>query len=226
MCRIIWVDDNSKANYQYKYIMYSIGYLWAKFFKKLGLAAVRKSQIHPTSVVESGSNVLFSSFGKYTYCGYDCEIVHTEIGNFTSISNNVHIGGGMHPIEWVGTSPVFYDNVDSIKKKFSRHQRPPVAKTFIGHDVWIGQSVLIKQGVVVGNGAVIGMGSVVTKNVEPYTIVAGNPARIIKKRFSEEVIEALEKTKWFEWEDEELQKYAPDFTDVQTFLSKVNNNKV
>ena len=108
--------------------------------------------------------------------GYDCEIINCHIGSFTSISNDVHIGGGSHPTNWVGMSPVFYDNVDSIKKKFARHQRQPIQQSRIGNDVWIGQSVLIKQGITIGDGAVIGMGSVVTKDVEPYAIVAGNPA--------------------------------------------------
>ena len=91
------------------------------------------------------------------------------------------IGGGMHPMDWVSTSPAFYIGRDSVKAKFATHTREPVKKIIIGHDVWIGQYALIKQGITVGTGAVIGMGSVVTKDIPDYCVVVGNPARIIKK---------------------------------------------
>ena len=92
---------------------------------------------------------------------------------FLSIANNVVIGGGKHPINWVGMSPVFYKGKDSVKAKFSSYEREKPLVTSIGHDVWIGRNAIIKGGVKIGNGSVIGMGSIITKDVLPYSIVGG-----------------------------------------------------
>ena len=153
-----------------------IKYIWAKILKKMRGSAIKTSQVHETSKVESGSSFVNSSMVKHSFCGYDCDIAHCQIGAFCSIANGVVIGGGAHPMSWISTSPVFYEGRDSVKAKFSEHAREPVREAVIGHDVWIGRNVLIAQGVVIGTGAVVGMGSVVTKDVDPYSIVAGCPA--------------------------------------------------
>lgn len=198
-----------------------ISYLWSKILKKLRGTAAKGSEIDQTSKVESGSQVINSIFGKHSFCGYDCEIINCQIGSFCSIANGVKIGGGMHPVDWVGTSPVFYEGRDSVKAKFSKHKRPKPRNTFIGHDVWIGQNALIKQGVVIGSGAVIGMGSVVTKDVPPYAIVGGVPAKIIKYRFKQNTIDRLLNSKWWEFDNEKLIKYAKYFKNLEDFLNKV-----
>ncbi len=200
-------------------------YYWAKLFKKIRGKAIKNSQIHKTSKVEAGSEIVNSTFDKHSFCGYNCEINSCDIGSYCSIANNVIIGGGMHPMDWVSMSPVFYKGRDSVKAKFSEHKREPVKRTIIEHDVWIGQNVLIKQGVKIGTGAVIGMGSIVTKNVEPYTIVAGSPARIIRKRFDAEIINSLFDSKWWELSDKELQELGPYIKEPQEFLKQLNNNK-
>ena len=166
-------------------------YFWSKILRKLRGAAIKNSAIHKTSKVEAGTQIVNTTMEKHSFCGYDCEISNCEIGSFTSIANGVVIGGGMHPIDWVGTSPVFYEGRDSVKEKFSEFMRDAVKTTFIGHDVWIGRNALIKQGITIGNGAVVGMGSIVTKDVAPYAIVGGNPAKLIRYRFSDEIIEEL-----------------------------------
>lgn len=196
-------------------------YLWAKIIKKIRGSAIINSKIHKTSKVESGSHIVNSIFDKHSYCGYDCEIVNCGIGSFCSIANHVVIGGGKHPMEWVSMSPVFYEGRDSVKTKFSTHKREAVERTKIGHDVWIGEGVLIKQGITIGNGAVIGMGSVVAKDVEPYTIVAGCPANVIRKRFDDYIISRLQEIKWWEFEDEELKEYAQYFKNPKEFIDKV-----
>lgn len=196
-------------------------YYWSKFFKKIRSKSILNSKIHPTSKVEAGSQVVKSTFDKHSFCGYDCQINNCDIGAFCSISNNVVIGGGMHPYDWVGMSPVFYEGRDSVKAKFSTHKREASLKTIIGHDVWIGEKVLIKQGVTIGHGSVIGMGSIVTKNVTPYTIVAGSPAREIKRRFDDEVIEKLLEIQWWNFDDKKLKEYAQYFTDPIKFIEKL-----
>lgn len=102
----------------------------------------------------------------------------------------------MHPITWASMSPVFYYGRDSVKKKFAEFHREQDKRTSIGHNVWLGHGAHIKQGVTIGNGAVVGMGSVVTKDVPPYAIVAGNPARLIRVRFNDDLIEQLEESRW------------------------------
>lgn len=198
-----------------------IQYFWSKALKKLRGNAIKNCNIHKTSKIESGSQVVNTSIDKHSFCGYNCQIIDCDIGSFTSISNNVVIGGGMHPMNWVGMSPVFYEGKDSVKAKFSTHKREPVQRTKIGHDIWIGEGVLIKQGVTIGNGSVIGMGSVVTKNVEPYSIVAGNPAKLIRKRFDEQIIMSLQEIEWWNFEDENLKKNARYFTDPIEFIGRV-----
>lgn len=203
-------------------------FLWAKGLKKIKGSAIRNSKIDPTSKIESGSNVVDTIMEKHSFCGYNCEIVNAHIGSFCSIANGVIIGGGMHPYNWVSMSPVFYEGRDSVKAKFSEHKRDSVKKTIIGHDVWIGQNALIKQGVKIGIGAVVGMGSVVTKDVPPYTIVGGVPAKEIKKRFSEKVTLDLLDSKWWELNDKKLSSFASYFKDPNEFIKHFSNtvNKV
>ena len=198
-----------------------ISYIWSKLLKKLRGSSIINSKIHATSKVESGSHIVNTGFDKHSFCGYDCEIINCDIGSFCSIANNVKIGGGMHPMDWVSTSPVFYEGRDSVKAKFSQHKRDPIQRTIIGHDVWVGQSVIIKQGVTIGTGAVIGMGSIVTRDVQPYSIVAGCPAREIRKRFDDEIIEGLLKSMWWEFSDEELYRHAKNFRDPKNFIQEL-----
>lgn len=204
----------------------NLSYIWSKVFKKIRLSALKDCEIDKTSKVESGCNLVNVKMDRHSFCGYNCEITNVEIGSFCSIANGVIIGGGMHPIDWVSMSPVFYEGRDSVKAKFSEHKREEILKTLVGHDVWIGQNCLIKQGVKIGNGAVIGMGSVVTKDVEPYTIVAGIPAKFIRKRFDDEIIEDLEKSKWWNFTNEELEYYAKYFKKPSMFFKELKKGKI
>ena len=111
--------------------------LFSKALKKLRFSAIRNSRIDKTSKVESGSNLVNVSMQKHSFCGYNCEIFNAEIGSFCSIANNVVIGGAMHPITWVSTSPVFYDGRDSVKKKYSTHKRTEDLQTHERED-WRG----------------------------------------------------------------------------------------
>lgn len=197
-------------------------YYWYKILKKLRGRAIKNSKIDRKAKVEAGSVFLSSSMKKYSYCGYDCQFVNVEVGAFCSISNNVVIGGGNHPINWVSTSPAFYKGRDSISKRLATLEYDSSdAHTIIGNDVWIGNGVLIKPGVIIGDGAVLGMGSVVTKDVEPYTIVGGNPAKVIRKRFDEETIQKLLAIKWWEWDDDKILSYSKYFNDTNELLSKL-----
>jgi acetyltransferase-like isoleucine patch superfamily enzyme len=200
-------------------------FLLAKLFKKIRLSAIKNSTIHRTSKVESGSLVYNTEMGKHSYCGYDCEIINTKIGNFTSIANNVVIGGSNHPMHWVGMSPVFYEGRDSIKKKFSEFKLDGPKETHIGNDVWIGRSSIVLGGVKINDGAVVGAGSVVTKEVPHYAIVAGSPAKIIKYRFDEDTIQQLIKINWWSFSDAELSRFAHTIKDVKLFIDTISKSK-
>jgi acetyltransferase-like isoleucine patch superfamily enzyme len=183
--------------------------IYAKIIRRLRGSDITKSFVHKTSVVNSGSKLFSTSFNRYSYCGYDCKFINSDIGAFCSIASGVIIGGAHHPVEYVSTSPVFLSHKDSVRRKFSKHEYNPVRRTKIGSDVWIGERALVKSGVSIGHGAVIGMGAVVTKDVPPYAIVGGNPARIIRMRFSQAVIDGMLKLEWWNFSEEGLLRIAP-----------------
>jgi acetyltransferase-like isoleucine patch superfamily enzyme len=197
--------------------------LWiaARILKKLRLASVKGSSVHKTSKIESGTTFYSSTMDRHSFCGYDCDIYCADIGGFTSIANGVVIGGGRHPMDWVAMSPVFYSGRDSVKAKFSAHDREPGKRVTIGHDVWIGRSAIVLPGVEVGNGAVIGAGAVVTKAVPPYAIVAGNPARLIRFRFDTQTIDRLETCRWWDLPEDRLHRLGPYFKDPNKFLEAI-----
>ena len=196
----------------------NIRYYWSKLLQKCRGKAVRGSVIDKTAAINSGSNIINSTLGRYSYCRYDCWIIETDIGNFCSISNNVRIGGPKHPIDWVSTSPVFHSGKNMLDVHFSNHDFNPYMRTTIGHDVWIGECAIIKAGITIGNGAVIGMGSVVTKDVPAYEIWAGNPARKIRDRFETNISTELLKSKWWEWSEDDLREKALLINDPKLFV--------
>jgi chloramphenicol O-acetyltransferase type B len=200
-------------------------YYFSKFFKKLRLKAIKNSEIHNTSKIESGSQVINSKFDKHSFCGYDCQINNSDIGSFCSIADNVIIGPSSHPYNWVGGSPVFYSGRDSIKAKFSKFDREKPNRTVIGNDVWIGINAIIKSGVKIGHGSIIGMGSVVTKDVEPYAIVGGCPAKIIKKRFDDKIIKGLLESNWWDLDEFDLKKIAIHVKNPILFLENYKKLK-
>ena len=194
-------------------------YFFPKVMRKLlNRAAIKNSVIDRTARIEIGSVVANSMFGKYSYIGEHTSVLETQVGSYTSISSYCAIGGGAHPMDWVSTSPVFNSSTGLLKKKFSKSYYQPYVKTYIGNDVWIGAHCLIKGGVTIGDGAVIGMGSVVTKDVGAFEIHAGNPARFIRKRFADSVIQRLLAIKWWEWPEERLRQNADLFCDLERFL--------
>lgn len=196
-------------------------YYWSKIIKRIRASAVINSKIHTTSKIEAGSQVINTTMDKYSFCGYDCKLFNCRIGAYTSIADNVIIGGAQHPVSWVSMSPVFYKGRDSVKIKFSEFARTPDLNTVIGNDVWIGERALIKGGISIGDGAVVGMGSVVTKNVEPFSIVAGNPARLIKMRFPTEIIKELIESSWWEIDDDKIKKLAVHIQSPKEFLKEL-----
>ena len=134
-----------------------------------------------------------------------------EIGKFCSIANNVKIFlDGEHDTKNISTYPFGYFKGFTTKK---RHITKSKGKVVIGNDVWIGYGVTILSGVHIGDGSVIGANALVNKDIDPYTIAAGIPAKVIKKRFDEKTINSLLKLKWWNWSDKKIQKNIKYLTD-------------
>lgn len=146
------------------------------------------------------------SIGRYSYVMPACRLEHVQIGNFCSIAEDVKFITQQHNSEAFSTFP-FKRRLAMHQKDFSIETAESISQNDIqiGHDVWIGTNVIIMGNVTIGTGAIIGAGSVVTHDVEPYTIVAGAPAKPIRKRFSETAIQELLASAWWEWPLHEIE---------------------
>lgn len=147
--------------------------------------------------------------GAFTYLGEDAHFEHTRIGRYSSIGKRAQIGLSTHPTGWLTTSalgflpfPAFEDYFRDGDPAWQRALPVcdnPVLTTHIGNDVWIGANAMVKQGVSIGDGAVIGAMAVVTRDVPPYAVVAGTPARVIRMRFPDAVIERMLALRWWQY---------------------------
>ena len=161
--------------------------------------------------------------GDYSYfAGYN-QVFYASIGKFCSVASFARINTTNHPT---------YDRIAqhhftyrSKRFGFGEDDAPFFAQrkekaVTVGNDVWIGHNAIIMPGVIIGNGAVIGAGAVVTKDVEPYSVVAGVPAKKIKMRFSDDLIDKIERSKWWDWDYETIKERLADFRDIETFVRK------
>ena len=201
------------AYYRKKY--YKIGVQWSTGVEIGGFSTTFEGHNR------LGCNSSFTgSLGRCSYMGNDCKI-KADIGRYCSIASEVCTVGGRHPTsDWVSTSPVFFSNdcqcgTTYVSEKLFDESSP---KTIIGNDVWIGARAMILSGVKIGDGAVIAAGAVVVKDVEPYTIVGGVPAKPIRKRFTDEQIDAFIQLKW--WDKDELwsRDHAAMFAHVEELI--------
>jgi acetyltransferase-like isoleucine patch superfamily enzyme len=142
----------------------------------------------------------------YSYIGYNTNIYHADIGKFCSISKDVCIGLPSHPSKFISTSPIFVNRINGTGYTWSEQDifDSVPQKVIITNDVWIGMKSTIMGGVTIGNGAIVAAHSVVTKDVPPYAVVGGVPAKIIKYRFSEDIISELQQSAWWNRPDEFL----------------------
>lgn len=162
------------------------------------------------------AEISHSSIGKRTSIGRYAKVRDAEVGPYCSISWNVTLGAVSHPIERLSTHAFTYRKQFGIVDK----DVPQTAKTIrIGHDVWIGCDCVVMPGISIGGGSVVGANSVVTRDVPAYSIVAGNPARIIRQRFDSDVSAALDDTRWWEWDDRTLKRNLRFLTSPVTLES-------
>jgi len=177
-------------------------------------------QFEGAACIDRFCNLQQTRMGRYSYVGYGSTLFGADIGRFCSIASNVKIGLGLHPLDQVSTSPVFYSSSNVFRRKWVERTSTAAEwlEVSIGHDVWIGTNALIMGGVRIGHGAVIAAGAVVTRDVQPFAVVGGVPAKLIRMRFPEEMVHALLASAW--WEDDEgtLKQEARFFQDPTTFL--------
>lgn len=173
------------------------------------------------------------SYGKYTY-GAATVLWHNYanliVGKFCSIASNVTVYlGGNHRTDWVTTFP--FGNIvryNHIFDKFDGQGFPATkGNVTIGNDVWIADNVTIMSGVTIADGAVIAANSHVVKDVGPYTIVGGNPAKEIRKRFNDDQIAKLLQIKWWDWDDEKINNHTPLLcsNNIDDFITKAIENQ-
>jgi len=171
-------------------------------------------------IIRAGSEVGPGvSIGDYSYIsGPRAYVEAAVIGKFCSIARVTTIGVSDHNHQFVTTHPIIlhpiYGFVGSSVLEPQKH--PPI----IGNDVWIGMGSFVMRGVTIGDGAVVAASSVVTKNVDPYSIVAGTPAKHIKYRFNENIISALLRIRWWDWDKDKIQRNLNDFKNIEAFVKK------
>ena len=195
--------------------------------RKLGL----EPRIHETATVSNSTLGRYTevaercridevSFGDYSYVMQDGAIWCAEIGKFANIAASVRINATNHPT-WRATlhhftyrAADYFDGAD-VETDFFAWRRDH--KVVIGHDVWIGHGATVLPGVTIGNGAVIGAGAVVSKDVAPYTIVGGVPAKLIRERFTPALGAAMDALAWWDWDHDRLHRALEDFRHLQAY---------
>ncbi len=188
-------------------------------------AEVTGSTLGRYTEVEARSSVSETVLGDYSYVMQDCRIWATTIGKFVNVAAAVRINATNHPT-WRPTLHHFtyragdyFDGADDEAEFFAWRRDHAVT---IGHDVWIGHGATILPGVTVGDGAVVGAGAVVSRDVAPYQIVGGVPARLIRERFPAAVAERFQRLAWWDWDHDALFAALQDFRvlDAEAFLDR------
>jgi hypothetical protein len=188
-------------------------------------ASVRASTLGRYTEVGARTMLMETTMDDYSYIVQDGEVFATRIGKFCSIASHVRINPGNHPMHrasqahFIYRASKYWPGEADEAAFFDWRRSTPVT---IGHDVWIGHGAIILPGRSVGTGAVVAAGAVVTKDVAPYTIVAGNPARLIRHRFPPAVGARLQALAWWNWDHERLRRALPDFRalPVEEFIAR------
>ena len=205
---------------------------YKKYILKKKKNTIVKTSHIPLAVMQKiGSNCWISEevqiykdtveIGDYSYINGG-KIFYSKIGKFCSIGYNVFLGSGEHSLDKISTFPV----KNKVCNIAGLVDFPEQKDTIIGNDVWIGNNVCIKQGVNIGDGSIIASGAVVTHDVQPYSIVGGVPAKLIRFRFDKAVREILTKIEWWNWDFNRLKDSIlnDEFDNVEKFIEKYKNN--
>lgn len=179
-----------------------------KFYKNVSFFSYwdSKSSFTPLTFIGRKAKLLNSHVGRYSRIRSNCSVANAVIGNFTAIGRNTVIGPGAHPMNYLTPHSIFYKNdwhwhENDWRKDIDFTWVKPIT---IGNEVWIGMNCVIMDGVTIGDGAVIATGAVVTKDIPPFAIAGGVPAKVIKFRFPQEMIDRLMEIKWWNLPDEKI----------------------
>ncbi len=187
-------------------------------------ARVRDSRFGAWCEVGARTRVAESVFGDYSYVVNDSDIIYAEIGRFCSIAAHTRINPGNHPLERVALNHFTYRSSayglgedDSSFFDWRRGHR-----VTLGNDVWIGHGAVVLPGVSIGDGAAIGAGAVVSKDIPPFAVAVGVPARVVRHRFPAEIVAALQRIAWWDWPHDRLRNALADFRalDAAAFCRK------
>jgi len=189
---------------------------------------VSESDLGVWTDIGPNTSIREASVGDYTYFAGDCQVIYATIGKFCSIASHVRINPGNHPMHRVTQHHMTYrrkmfgfgEEDDTDFFQWRRDHR-----VSIGNDVWIGHAAIVMPGVTIGDGAVIGSQAVVTKDVPPYTIVGGVPAKVIRARFPQPIADQLQRIAWWDWTRTELEERFDDLNDMDAFLAKYGDEK-
>ena len=183
---------------------------------------IRNSHLGEWVHLGRNTNVAESIIGDYTYTAGDVDVIYSDVGKFCSIASHVRLNPGNHPTWRVTQHHMTYRRAsyDLGEDDHDFFQWRRDHRVHVGHDVWIGHGAIVLPGVSIGTGAVIGAGAIVSRDVDPYTIAVGVPARSIKERFPRDVVERIQATAWWDWPRELIEERLDDLCDLQVFLEK------
>lgn len=179
---------------------------------------IENSQFGSFTEVGAHSVVLNSTFGDYSYCSRFCDFANASVGKFANIASNVRVGATDHPLETASLHHFLYRSAsywEDAENDAAWFEKRRARRATIGHDTWLGHACQIKPEVTVGHGAVIASGAVVTKDVAPYEIVVGVPAKHVRWRQPKAIADRLMALAWWDWDHARLRRALEDFRALQ-----------
>lgn len=199
--------------------------LYKKHHLKLGFySTIKNTELGENIFIGNSCSILNSKIGNNSFCNTNTNIINTIIGKFTSIGSNVSICVGAHPTNFVSTHPAFYANNKAFETFADKLYFDELSRIKIGNDVWIGSNSTILGNVTLGDGSIVAYGAVVTKNVLPYSIVGGIPAKFLKFRFGDEIVKRLLEIKWWELNESFLKDNFKLFLNPDEFIKYYDGN--
>lgn len=205
-----------KIYYQLKY--------WGKHLRVGYMSVVSNCSFGKYNVLSRNTMVVNSHLGDFTYVNTNSYVLWTTLGKYCSIGPDVKIAPGKHPATvYVSTHPITFNRQRNFVKHYTKgHNFKNYEPVIIGNDVWIGANAVIMDGVHIADGAIVAANAVVVKNVGPYEIVGGNPAKFIKKRFTDAQINYLLDFKWWDKDEDWIEENISRFWNVKEFIADCN----